>query len=94
LNIDGPIEPFLNDLIAKAGGDIDSIYNHCIGYPPRSSGSSGEVVRYLVADNIGYDCHYIGWRGLTVDRILRERDLRTRLETLLDQMGDATLSSI
>ena len=94
LNVDGPIEPFLNDLVAKAGGGIDSIYGHCIGYPSRGSGSPGEVVRYLLADNIGYDCYYIGWRGLNVDRILRERDLRARLETLLDQTGDATLASM
>ena len=94
LNVDGPIEPFLNDLVAKAGAGIDSIYSHCTGYPPRGSGSPGEVVSYLIADNIGYDCYYIGWRGLTVDRILRERDLRARLESLLDDTGDSTLASM
>ncbi len=76
LNVDGPIEPFLSDLVAKGGPGLDSIYSHCTGYPPRGSGSPGQVVSYLLADNIGYDCYYIGWRGLTVDRILRERDLR------------------
>jgi hypothetical protein len=94
LNVDGPIEPFLNDLVAKAGAGIDSIYGHCTGYPPTGSSSPGHVVRYLLEDNIGYDCYYIGWRGLTVDRILRERDLRARLETFLDQTGDSTLASM
>ena len=94
LNVDGPIEPFLNDLVAKAGAGIDSIYGHCTGYPPTGSSSPGHVVRYLLEDNIGYDCYYIGWRGLTVDRILRERDLRSRLETFLDQTGDSTLASM
>ena len=94
LNVDGPIEPFLNDLVAKAGAGIDLIYGHCAGYPPRGSSSPDQVVRYLLEDNIGYDCYYIGWRGLTVDRILRERDLRAHLESFLDQTGDSTLASM
>jgi len=94
LNVDGPIEPFLNDLVAQAGAGIDLIYSHCTGYPSQGSGSTTQVVSYLLADNIGYNCYYIGWRGLTVDRILRERDLRARLETLLDQTGDSTLASM
>jgi hypothetical protein len=94
LNVDGPIEPFLSDLVAKARSGIDLIYSNCVGYPPGGSGSADQVVRYLLEDNIGYDCYYIGWRGLTVDRIFRERDLRARLESFLDQTGDSTLASM
>ena len=73
LNVDGPIERFLDDLVAKAGPGIDLIYGHCPGYPARGSTTPREVVEYLLESDIGYDCYYIGWRGLSVDRILQER---------------------
>jgi hypothetical protein len=94
INVDGPIKPFLNDLVTKARAGLDLIFGHCAAYPPPGSSSADQVVEYLLASNIGYDCLYIGWRGLTVDRILRERDLRARLEAFLDQQGDSVLSSM
>ncbi len=84
LNVDGPIDAFLSDLAVKAGGGLDAIYAHCAGYPTVGSKSPAQVVSYLRHDDIGYDCYYIGWRGLTVDRILRERELRAKLEDYLD----------
>ena len=94
INVDGPVEEFIDELVARAGPGLDLIYGHCIDYPAAGSRASAAFAKYLLASNIGYDCYYIGWRGLGVDRILRERDLRARIETFLDQTGDATLSSM
>jgi hypothetical protein len=92
LNVDGPVEPFLRDLIKQAGAGLDQIYGYCQGYP--GSSAPDQAVAYLLEDNIGYDCYYIGWRGLTVERILRERGLRARLEETLDRHGDAALAAM
>jgi hypothetical protein len=94
LNVDGPIEPFLNELVAQAKAGIDLIYSHCAGYPSGGSSSTGQLVRYLLTDDVGYDCYYIGWRGLSKSRILQERTLRAQLETFLDQAGDSTLAGM
>ena len=68
--------------VAKAGPGIDRSTAIAPAIPREARARPDQVVRYLLADNIGYDCYYIGWRGLTVDRILRERDLRARLEVV------------
>ena len=94
VNVDGPIEQFLVDLVTKARAGIDSIYGHCSDYPPAGWKSSADAVGYLLRDNIGYDCYYIGWRGLTVERIHKERDLRARLEDFLDKMDDSKLAAM
>ncbi len=92
LNVDGPIEAALGDIVATARPGIDLIYGHCPGYP--AGATNAEIVGYLLRDNIGYDCYYIGWRGLTLDRILAERKLRMTLEGVLDAKGDATLTAM
>jgi hypothetical protein len=94
VNVDGPIEPFLNELVAQARAGIDLIYGHCVGYPAGGSSSVGQLVSYLLADDVGYDCFYIGWRGLSKSRILQERTLRAQLETFLDKAGDSTLAGM
>jgi hypothetical protein len=94
INVDGPVEDFLVDLLDRAGGGIDEIFGHCAGYPALGSGAPDEVVQYLLRANIGYDCYYICWRGLPVKRILLERGLRARLEGFLDQQGNSTLTGM
>jgi hypothetical protein len=94
INVDGPIENFLLDLLDKAGGGIDEIYAHCAGYPALGSGAPGEVIQYLLRANVGYDCYYICWRGLSVKRILLERGLRASLEQFLDQQDNSTLAGL
>ncbi len=92
LNVDGPVESALGEIVAKARPGIDLIYGHCTGYP--AGASDRQVVDWLLKDNIGYDCYYIGWRGLSVDRILAERKLRMTLEGVLDAKGDAALAAM
>jgi hypothetical protein len=92
LNVDGPIERFLTDLVAQARAGIDLIYSHCVGYPSGGSSSAGQIVSYFLTDDVGYDCYYIGWRGLSKSRILQERTLRAQLETFLDNAGDSSLA--
>jgi hypothetical protein len=94
LNVDGPIKPFLEMLVARAWESVDQIYQSCEGYPAGGSHNASAVVDYLLRDNIGYDCYYIGWRGLSADRIRRERDFRAQIEILLDKIPDATLASM
>ncbi len=91
LNVDGPVEPFLFDLVAQARPGLDQIYAHCPDYP--ADGQPAQIVEYLRRGDIGHDCYYVGWPGLTVDRILKERDLRRRLEDFLDQQDEAALGS-
>ncbi len=63
LNVDGPVESALGEIVAKARAGIDLIYGHCTGYP--AGASDRQVIDWLLKDNIGYDCYYIGWRGLS-----------------------------
>ena len=94
LNVDGPVGPFLHELVRLAGKGLDDIYAHCEGYPSAGSKSPAAVVAYLLEDDVGYDCYYIGWRGLTMQRIRRERGLRDRLEAALDRQDDAKLAAM
>jgi hypothetical protein len=93
INVDSPIESFLKVLVTAARAGLDQIYSHCVRYPGKGT-TADIVVQYLLGANIGYDCYYIAWRGIDVQRILRERDLRARLERHLDQTGDSTLAAM
>jgi len=92
LNVDGPIAEFLRSLAAEAGPGLDLIYAHCTGYPAAGSKAPGEVVQYLLAGDVGYDCFYVGLPGLTAGRIGQERGLRDRIEDFLDGKGHAALA--
>jgi cytochrome P450/glutathione S-transferase len=87
LNVDGSIDDFLKQLEQKAGNALEKIYKHCVDYP------LGQIADYLLCDDIGYNCFYIGWRGLSVDRIRKERELRAELEKQLDTITCANLSA-
>src|SRR5262249_26910773 len=41
-NFDGPVETFLRQIVERARSGLDTIYQHCEGYP---SGGSAEAVR-------------------------------------------------
>jgi hypothetical protein len=90
LNVDGTIETALQDIASKGGNGLDQIYSHCADYPASGAADPTRLVPYLMHDDIGYDCYYIGWRGLSVQRILQERDLRARLEDFLDAQQKAS----
>jgi hypothetical protein len=94
VNVDVPIKSFLQELVAQARAGVELIYSHCVDYPPGGPTSGDQLVSYLLSADIGYDCYYIGWRGLSVGRILQERALRAQLETFLDTVGDSTLAGM
>ena len=93
LNVDGPIADFLGDLLAVAAHAIDLIYAHCEGYPGGAQVDPRAPIAYLLDGDVSYDCYYIGWRGLTVGRIVRERELRAKIETFLDSLGEPALAT-
>ncbi len=94
INIDGPIGSSLKDLAEKAEAGLNQIYLHCQGYAGPGTNRGTAIVDYLLRDDAGYDCFYVGWQGFTVSRINRERDLRARLESTLDEIGDAAICSL
>jgi hypothetical protein len=94
INVDGPIKTFLYELIRTAGPGIDAIYGHCSGYPTRGAAAPDGVVNYWLADDQGYDCYYVGWRGYTVLQIQQERDLRCRFEQTLNKEDPQTLAAM
>jgi hypothetical protein len=83
-NIDGPIQRFLDHLVATVPHAIDTIYGHCLGYPPAGTADRTAVVRYLMSHDIGTNVFYIAWRGHTVSEICREEQLRQRICEFLD----------
>ncbi len=93
LNVDGPIRTFLEDLEAKARAGLDQIYRHCKGYGDATMNAPVRIVDYLMQTDVGYDCFYIGWRGLSVARIRRERDLRAKMQDFLDDQNSAVLGA-
>ncbi len=89
-NVDGRTRPFLEKLLETeaARNAVDSIYGHCIGYPPAATDRAA-ALHYLTSHDIGANAFYVAWPGRTVGEIHREQQLRDGIERFIDEQGRA-----
>lgn len=87
-NVDGRVEPFLEQLVDRAGTALDAIYSHCHGYPPAGSSEPSAVVDFLARRDIGASAFFVAWPGRTVEDIGCEQQLRSFLGRFLDDQDE------
>ena len=83
-DVDAPLDDRINELITVAGRGLDTIYQHCEGYPNAGSASRREQLAYLRAHMSGYAALYVNTVGLGLRQIKQEVELRDAIERFLD----------
>jgi hypothetical protein len=90
-NFDGDGRDFVQDLVRRARRGVDAIFDGCLGYP--IGRSDDEVAAYLISRAVYTDTFYVGCVGLSRPQILREEQLRARIEDFLDTLPRAALTA-
>lgn len=76
-NFDGPLETYLDELIAKLGERAGEIWGRCGGCP--EGASAAELKAYLLAHRIDTGFFFAAYGGATVERVRAALDRRERL---------------
>jgi hypothetical protein len=79
-NFDGDPDKHLHLLCQKAGGLMDEIYSHCVGYPTTTV---NDKVTYLYSLNQKAQAFYPGAPGRSLQEIKRERTLRNYIHDFI-----------
>ena len=82
-NFDGDADSFLRQLAQQASTGLSEIYSHCVGF--RAGGGADAVCQYLQAHSVNTDTFYVSCGGFTLDQILRENQLREKIEAFLGE---------
>lgn len=85
-NFDGPLEPYLDELLAHAADGLHRIYSHCRGYRAARPGDQPALRAYLLAHVVRPNAYHIGNVGRSAERIRQETALREEIETFLDEL--------
>jgi len=85
-NFDGPLEPYLEDLVAHAAEGLHGIYNWCEGYSAATTVDKAKLLAYLRAHVVHPNAYHIGNVGRSVERTHQENGLRDGLEDFLDDV--------
>jgi hypothetical protein len=85
-NHDGELGPHLESLLdeIRGAGLEDQLFGCWEGY------EKGELAAFVEAHGLEASTFYLGHPGLSVGQIINDRDVRARLETLLDEEVSAT----
>jgi len=83
-NFDGDLDPFLEDLYAKAATGIHQIYSYCQGYSVAGPADRQGLLAYLKDHVVRPNAYHIGNTGRGALRILQEKKLREALEVYAD----------
>jgi hypothetical protein len=104
-NFDGPLDPYLDDLIAHAGPGLDRIYRCCDDYRPPDDGGRAPPAApratppaylraYLRARVQRPSAYHVGNVGRSVRQVHEERRLRDEIEAHLDGLvRDGTIGA-
>lgn len=92
-NIDGPIEPFLHELIATCSSGLDQIFSHCLTYPPSKQLSAESRYIFLSSHQLEAQTDYINTVGRKASTIQQEDELRLALQSFLDYVDAEAFSS-
>jgi hypothetical protein len=85
-NFDGPLQTYLNDLLAVAQPGLHEILAHTTGYPGSEPPHAATILAHLGGHLCPPSAFHIGNPGRTVVRIRDEARLRDALETTLDDL--------
>src|SRR5215472_8148254 len=85
-NFDGLAEDFLQQLVNQARPAVDKIYAHCTDYGVGMNNQA--VVQYLMAHAVYTDTFYVSCGGFTLNQVLKENELRVRIEGFLGQLPE------
>jgi len=75
-SFDGTREDFIDDLIAYGCAWVDTVFQHCEGYPVVGTALPEVVKNYLFRHDVGADCLFIAYPYRTVGQIRHEHQLR------------------
>ena len=85
-NFDGPLDPYLDDLYAKAGPGLHQIYLHCQDYTVTNGSDRQGMRSYLESHVTRPNAYHIGNTGRARRRILDEQKFRDALELRADEL--------
>jgi hypothetical protein len=77
-DLDGPAEPFLVELVQRAGNGLRRIFSHCEGYAP-----DADLLAWIKARNVSPAASYVNWIGRTVQQVREEEVLRQSMEKFI-----------
>ena len=81
-NFDGTREDFVADLIAYGGDWLDTVFQHCEGYPSQGTRIPQVVNNYLFRHDRGTDCSYFAYPFRSVEQIHHESRLRSAVTAI------------
>jgi hypothetical protein len=76
---DGSRENFLSDLLRVAGGGMQDLYRHCVGYPDSALEVPELAKEYFVGHDVGADIYFSGSPGRTVAQIKNECRMHAKI---------------
>ena len=79
-NFDGHKRTHLTDLVSRAGGGLDQVFDHCHDYPPQAERTNATRLAFLRAHRVNTNTLFVNTRGRTVKQVERERSLREAIE--------------
>jgi hypothetical protein len=87
-DIDVSRERHLAELVDRSDDGVDRLFGHCDGYPDGAARTREARLEYLRRHRIKERAFYVNTIGRTAGQILREAELRERIERFLDGAGD------
>ena len=85
---DGSATDFLDDLVARAGVGLKTIFSHCAGFTDQT-----DVRQWMSDRNQSPATIYVNWIGRTVRQVREEDALYHSIESFLDASTDASRSA-
>ena len=83
-NFDGPLGPYLDELLESAAEGLHRILGCCLGYRATGANDRAAMRAYLRSHVVRPSAYHIGNVGRSVARIAQEQKLRDELERFLD----------
>ncbi len=92
VEVDGPLEGFLDLLRERMAEEADLVWGHCVGYP--GSGDRDTFHRYLRHNQIDVQLAFAAYPEATLPEVLEALDLRRRLIELAVRAQDLDPASL
>jgi len=84
-NIDGKVKNFLTELIIQYPEFMHTVYGYCLGYSKAGGAlTNDELLAFLLANERGANTFYISYPGQTREIIEYQNNLRSTIETYID----------
>ncbi len=84
IDFDGETEPFLHDLVQRAGDGLRRIFSYCQESTPGS-----DLLAWIKAHNVSAAASYVNWIGRTVKQVREEEALRQSLQRFIRENSSA-----